>query len=604
MLGRGGLFGAPVMVVENSIPCRVTEEWDVDFHAVTTLDERIGNDAKIPVGMTAVRTGIMENSKRLASHSSAMPNRTFAKAVPNRQCPTWDWITPDKPHLHLWKRLLWIEFQRVSLPYIIFFAVLATRLNANKTIAPQFAEELDSEGPSDGEGERTRPVSSGRQTHRFKPYHARPGGSGSAIPPGQPFGSNQPSNNSDEEGQGEGDNGSLPKAGVSKQPGGNYLACPFYKANPFLYPHCGTRNRIRSTHYVRQHLTRSHRQVFYCPTCKSKDFSNPHERDEHIRARSCDLSNQPNPDGVSSESFEALKEIPRSLPEPERWFRMWDILFPGMPRPESPYVEENEYAEIIATVSDHFLQNNGHAGLAPSFGSLNWINMDQRPDFVVFLRMLFSRLGEYCIEHSAPPRPGRPRTAHAPSQSQPTSLLALPENASNSLENSGTTVSSPRQRRFRGPQSSFAPGPSQSDQATGRQQSDSTSGIVDSQALHMMGGALGAIGSLGLFGQTQYHDGFSTFGHGTPDSLPYHLMNHPHGSQFLPDPYDVSGDFRGLPLLPIISFPQQTFPFPLLSHQASSDSRLNTFGEAQHLGELEEQEKDESEEAEESQPPC
>lgn len=58
-----------------------------------------------------------------------------------------------------------------------------------------------------------------------------------------------------------------------------------------------------------------------------------------MRERSCETRQFTFP-GMTLLQHEAIRSIPRSSSHEERWFAMWDILFPGEPRPDSPYVDD------------------------------------------------------------------------------------------------------------------------------------------------------------------------------------------------------------------------------------------------------------------------
>ncbi len=144
-----------------------------------------------------------------------------------------------------------------------------------------------------------------------------------------------------------------------KDDGGRHLACPFYKFNPVQHMDCLLRHQITETSFVVQHLERCHRKPIHCPVC-DREFKTRAECDSHIRlqsccsvcgqgfstreecinhmqARACKMRDVRS-GGLTDDEFTKLRVSRRKLNEVERWFAIWDIVFPDTPRPDSPYV--------------------------------------------------------------------------------------------------------------------------------------------------------------------------------------------------------------------------------------------------------------------------
>jgi hypothetical protein len=67
--------------------------------------------------------------------------------------------------------------------------------------------------------------------------------------------------------------------------------------------------------------------------------------------------------GITHQQQRRLSRKSRSsLSEPERWFDIWDIVFPGRPRPASPYVDAN-FSEDLSRFRE-FAHGRGLAILA------------------------------------------------------------------------------------------------------------------------------------------------------------------------------------------------------------------------------------------------
>lgn len=144
------------------------------------------------------------------------------------------------------------------------------------------------------------------------------------------------------------------------------FACPFQKYDPHKYHRClkYTLNRIKD---VKQHIYRQHTQPqYYCARCY-KVFTTKDDRDGHSRRADCQKRHPPQFDGISEEQRNELKKSsPRKKPLQEQWYEVWEVIFPGCPRPQSVsignYVEEmvpllrdlwnEKQAEIISGVLD------------------------------------------------------------------------------------------------------------------------------------------------------------------------------------------------------------------------------------------------------------
>jgi len=127
------------------------------------------------------------------------------------------------------------------------------------------------------------------------------------------------------------------------------LACVFYKHDRVRHADC-LRFSLRRIKDVKQHIFRKHRQPqVYCPTCyRTFPPDQRQECDSHIQARSCPSRPRPEWDGVTDEQSALIsqKETPGAGDEAQ-WYSVWDKVFPGLPRPSTPYVENDFSAEMI-----------------------------------------------------------------------------------------------------------------------------------------------------------------------------------------------------------------------------------------------------------------
>ncbi|KAL2839350.1 hypothetical protein BJY01DRAFT_250530 [Aspergillus pseudoustus] len=134
------------------------------------------------------------------------------------------------------------------------------------------------------------------------------------------------------------------------------LACPFWKKSPHLYRDCFSRklSRIRD---VKQHIHRRHEPPSRCPRC-GEIFASDEIRDSHARAEpACEVRHVVHNDLTHSQ-MKALrkKSLAKSTVE-EQWFTMWDIVFPGVERPSSPYLDQSLSEELSSF--HEFYQANG-----------------------------------------------------------------------------------------------------------------------------------------------------------------------------------------------------------------------------------------------------
>lgn len=122
------------------------------------------------------------------------------------------------------------------------------------------------------------------------------------------------------------------------------FACPFYKFDPVRYRSCLFQFVSTRTNDVKQHILCDHQQRLHCPQCGELMKTQSH-KNRHIHARSC----EPRAftlEGVTRFQREQIAENPRSWSPLERWYRVWDIIFPTVPRPPSPYVKD-PWIEVV-----------------------------------------------------------------------------------------------------------------------------------------------------------------------------------------------------------------------------------------------------------------
>lgn len=143
------------------------------------------------------------------------------------------------------------------------------------------------------------------------------------------------------------------------------LACPFWKADSHHHIACYPKVLTRLGD-VKLHLRRNHYYSrFSCPRCAAAFPSAPALR-QHVSNPAgwfCTPSSSSNQLGPLSP--EQLLEIScrsdRKLSEEDQWFALWDLVFPGRPRPRSAYREVGfseelgSFREFCATHSGEVL---------------------------------------------------------------------------------------------------------------------------------------------------------------------------------------------------------------------------------------------------------
>jgi hypothetical protein len=117
------------------------------------------------------------------------------------------------------------------------------------------------------------------------------------------------------------------------------LACPYLKLDPLKHRSCCVKqlSRIRD---VKQHLSRRHTPDRYCQRCLETNFADEQSLDRHVNLNTCLHRDRSLLEAVSHEQERQLsKKSNPNLEEKDQWFAIWDILFPGVSRPTSAYMD-------------------------------------------------------------------------------------------------------------------------------------------------------------------------------------------------------------------------------------------------------------------------
>ncbi|KAI8956478.1 hypothetical protein F5Y11DRAFT_342899 [Daldinia sp. FL1419] len=136
------------------------------------------------------------------------------------------------------------------------------------------------------------------------------------------------------------------------------LACLWYKKDPVKYSGCAKYKLLRIKD-VKQHTYRRHmKPSIYCDVCLQV-FSKEEERKRHTRENSCTRKTKLELDGLSEEQRKKLNQSAnRGKNDVERWFYMWDAIFPGERRPLSPYLG-NGRQELLPLLRNFWKEKHG-----------------------------------------------------------------------------------------------------------------------------------------------------------------------------------------------------------------------------------------------------
>jgi len=146
--------------------------------------------------------------------------------------------------------------------------------------------------------------------------------------------------------------------GSDSGPRERYWACPFFRRNENSNLSC-LRLELKRIVDVRQHIKRHHMPI-RCPRCHDL-FQSKKERDTHVRLRQCrasdaSASNEADDGAWDSIAMRGMAERGSNSDE-RRWYRIWEILFPNSPHPESPYIGQ-EFSERLERARNSFFSDN------------------------------------------------------------------------------------------------------------------------------------------------------------------------------------------------------------------------------------------------------
>ncbi|KAI9164158.1 Vegetative incompatibility protein [Paramyrothecium foliicola] len=131
------------------------------------------------------------------------------------------------------------------------------------------------------------------------------------------------------------------------------FACPYFKRDPQQFRTCLTRCDLKTIADVKQHLWFAHRLPNFCPVCK-QTFETTAAWRLHMMDRSCTKQSLPNFVGITQSQMHKLaRRACKSTPEQEQWFEVWNIVFPGEPKPENGFLS-GRVESWVCSVRDYW----------------------------------------------------------------------------------------------------------------------------------------------------------------------------------------------------------------------------------------------------------
>lgn len=135
----------------------------------------------------------------------------------------------------------------------------------------------------------------------------------------------------------------------TKQESKGAIACPFLKKSPERY-RCCQKYSFQRIKEVKQHLRRRHMvNGFFCLRCQMP-FESHSELMLHIKQGRACKAQEPLHDLITEHQRLLLQQYPsRGKSLEQQWYDVWDIIFPGLPRPKDIYVQ-TEAEETIKSL--------------------------------------------------------------------------------------------------------------------------------------------------------------------------------------------------------------------------------------------------------------
>ncbi|KAI1776210.1 hypothetical protein F4818DRAFT_374524 [Hypoxylon cercidicola] len=139
---------------------------------------------------------------------------------------------------------------------------------------------------------------------------------------------------------------------ASKPPFG----CPFFFHDRKGHRACLAK-KLSRVGDVRQHIMRCHLAKSYCANCGDTFDNDPKctRRDAHVAASCCE-QRPLNYDRVTRDQEDQMKHPARPIAksERERWYQLWEIIFPNDTPPSSPYLIHTPFLGYVCDASKSY----------------------------------------------------------------------------------------------------------------------------------------------------------------------------------------------------------------------------------------------------------
>ncbi|KAK4182837.1 hypothetical protein QBC35DRAFT_395171, partial [Podospora australis] len=155
----------------------------------------------------------------------------------------------------------------------------------------------------------------------------------------------------------------VPKPKASGETG-TTVCLPFWKLDSREWRGCFAYKltRIRD---VKQHLNRVHAECCYCVRC-GEDFRSEEELDAHYATTPSCTSRPFKKKWLSGPQKDNLRSWSNAQHSgEEQWYAIWDIMLPGIPRPDSPYLDKelseevNSFRDFLVTQGPGIMRETG-----------------------------------------------------------------------------------------------------------------------------------------------------------------------------------------------------------------------------------------------------
>lgn len=189
---------------------------------------------------------------------------------------------------------------------------------------------------------------------------------------------------------------------------------------------------------VRLHIARKHQQRPHCPTCGLFFDNDVHgsELNRHIAGRSCQEQVYYLP-GASPDQLDAISRAGgnrATRTDPDRWYEIWDICFPGRQRPNTVFAPPPEYETYLRVLegSQLFLGSSNMAELFEESVLPSDANNQLREASRQNITTTLNRFVQFMSQISNAPAPTRPEPSGAIANTEGINATQTPQDPTQS----------------------------------------------------------------------------------------------------------------------------------------------------------------------------